>query len=107
MNSYTQLRIIHTAHKKNFFKNLYNDILLVWICYNLIEVASPSAESRVAWVYTVRSVAVVMLMYFVFMFNIRTVAFIRLILKIWMLLSIYGALWGFKQEFIGFSAGEE
>ena len=89
------------------FKSPISGIIIVWICYNLIEVANPTTESRLAWVYTVRSVAVVMFMYFVFMFNIRTVEFIRLILKIWLALSLYGAIWGFKQEFIGFSAGEE
>lgn len=89
------------------FKSPISGIILVWICYNLMEVANPTTESRLAWVYTVRSVAVVMFMYFVFMFNIRTIEFIRLIIKIWLLLSAYGAIWGYKQEFIGFSAGEE
>ncbi|TKK65231.1 O-antigen ligase family protein [Ilyomonas limi] len=97
--------------KKNpdwkIFKSPISGIILVWICYNLMEVANPSAESRLAWVYTVRSVAVVMLMYFVFMYNIRTVTFIRFILKMWLLLSVVGALWAYKQEFIGFSANEE
>jgi len=89
------------------FKSPISPIILVWICYNLIEVANPAAESRLAWVYTVRSVAVVMLMYFVFMYNIRTVTFIRFILKMWLVLSVVGALWAYKQEFIGFSANEE
>lgn len=97
--------------KKNpdwkIFKSPISGIILVWICYNLIEVANPAAESRLAWVYTVRSVAVVMLMYFVFMYNIRTITFIRFILKMWLLLSVVGALWAYKQEFIGFSANEE
>lgn len=94
-------------HNWNIFKSPISGIILVWICYNLIEVANPTAESRLAWVYTVRSVAVVMLMYFVFMYNIRTVAFIRFILKLWLVLSTIGAIWAYKQEFIGFSANEE
>ena len=97
--------------KKNpdwqIFKNPVSGIILVWIGYNLMEVANPAAESRLAWVYTVRSVAVVMLMYFVFMYNIRTVTFIRFIFKMWLVLSVIGALWAYKQEFIGFSANEE
>lgn len=97
--------------KKNpdwkIFKSPISGIILVWICSNLMEVASPTTESKLAWIYTIRSVAVVMLMYFVFMYNIRTVQFIRFILKMWLLLSIVGALWAYKQEFIGFSAGEE
>lgn len=89
------------------FKTPVSIIILIWISYNLMQVANPAAESRLAWVYTVRSVAIVMLMYFIFMYHIRTVAFIRLILKIWIALSLIGAIYAFKQEFIGFSAGEE
>jgi len=89
------------------FKSPISAVIIIWILYNLLEIANPSAESRLAWVYTVRSTAIVMLMYFIFMYQIRTVAFIRLILKIWIFLSLIGALYAFKQEFIGFSAGEE
>lgn len=89
------------------FKSPISVIIIIWILYNLLQIANPAAESRLSWVYTVRSVAVVMLMYFIFMYQIRTVAFIRLIFKIWILLSLAGALYAFKQEFIGFSAGEE
>jgi len=91
----------------NILRSPISPIIIIWISYNLIQVVNPTAESRLAWLYTVRSVAVVMLMYFIFMYNIRTVALIRLILKIWILLSLVGALYAFKQEFLGFSAGEE
>ena len=96
--------------KEKNWKILYGPVsilILVWLTFNLMEVANPAAESRLAWVYTVRTVAVVMLMYFIFVFNIRTVTFIRLILKIWLLLTLIGAIYGLKQEYIGFSAGEE
>jgi len=82
-------------------------MILVWIGYNLIEVVNPVAESRLAWVYTVRSVAIVMLMYFVFMYNIRSVKFIRLIFKVWIVLALFGAMYAFKQEYFGFSDNEE
>lgn len=94
-------------HNWQIFKAPVSIIILIWILYNLLQVVNPAAESRLAWVYTVRSVAIVMLMYFIFMYHIRTVAFIRLILKIWIALSLIGAIYAFKQEFIGFSAGEE
>lgn len=89
------------------FKSLISVIILVWICYNLIQVINPTAESRLAWVYTVRSVAVIMMMFFVFLYNIRTLDFIKLILKIWIGLSVFAALYGYKQQYIGFTAFEE
>ncbi|WDF53685.1 O-antigen ligase family protein [Mucilaginibacter sp. KACC 22063] len=88
------------------FKGPITVMVLLWIGYNLIEVANPTAESRMAWVYTVRSVAIVQISYFIFLYNIKSVKFVRLILKLWLVLSILGALYGFKQEFIGFSDSE-
>jgi len=89
------------------FKGPISIVVLVWIIYNLLEVINPAAESRLAWVYTVRSVAVIMLMYFIFIYNIRTKEFIILIFKLWLILSFFAALYGLKQQFIGFTDFEE
>jgi putative inorganic carbon (HCO3(-)) transporter len=88
-------------------KGPVSTMILIWIAYNLLQIANPSAVSRLAWVYTVRTVAVVLLSYFVFLYNIRSVNFVRLIFKLWLFMSFCGALYGIKQEFIGFSASEE
>ncbi len=89
------------------YRNPITLLISIWIAYNLFQVANPTAESRLAWVYTVRSVAVVMLMYFVFLYHINSVQFVRLLLKIWLALSAFAALYGLKQEFFGFAAFEE
>jgi len=88
-------------------KGPVSTMIVVWIGYNLLQIANPSAVSRLAWVYTVRTVAIVLLSYFVFLYNIRTVNFVRLIFKLWLFMSFCGALYGIKQEFIGFSAAED
>ncbi len=51
-----------TRNEWELFNNPISIIIIVWIIYNLLEVINPTAESRLAWVYTIRSVAVVMLM---------------------------------------------
>lgn len=79
----------------------------VWIGYNILELVNPVAISSLAWLYTIRSVAFVMVMYFVFRQRIRSVAFVRLLLNCWLFLSLLAALYAFKQEYIGFSAAEE
>jgi len=89
------------------FKNQITTVLMIWIVYNVVEVANPSASSRLAWVYTIRTVATVGLTYYVYMYNVRTVKFIRTILILWIGFSIALALYAFKQEFIGFTASEE
>ncbi|MES2332695.1 MAG: O-antigen ligase family protein [Bacteroidota bacterium] len=78
----------------------------VWIIFNLLELLNPVAISALAWLYTIRSVAFVMVMYFVFRYRIRTLEFVRLLLNCWLLLSLLAALYAFKQEYIGFSSAE-
>ncbi|MBA3828338.1 MAG: O-antigen ligase family protein [Taibaiella sp.] len=88
------------------YKSPVSIIILVWVAYNFLEIANPVAESRLAWVYTVRSVGIVMLMYFIFMYQVRDIKYIRLLLKIWLVLAFIGAAYAFKQEYFGFSASE-
>ncbi len=88
-------------------KGPVSTMILIWIGYNVIQVANPSAVSRLAWVYTIRTVAIVMLSYFVFVYNIKSLKFVKLIFKVWLGMCIYAALYAFKQEYIGFSDAEE
>jgi putative inorganic carbon (HCO3(-)) transporter len=83
----------------SFAKTPISKIILIWIFYNLLEVID---SNPFAWLYTIRSVAVVMLLYFVFVYQIRSVRFIRTILKTWIALSLFAAVYGFKQEHFGF-----
>jgi O-antigen ligase len=81
-------------------------MLLIWIGYNLLQIANPTAASRMSWVYTIRSVAFVMFLYFVFSLHIRTIRFVRIILGTWIALSTCVALYALKQQYIGFSSAE-
>jgi len=100
---------IHQKRRPDWkaFKGPISVMILIWIVFNLIQVANPAAESRLAWVYTIRAVAIVMLTYFVFMYQIRTVHFLRFLLKLWLGLALFAALYAYKQEYIGFSAAED
>ncbi len=81
--------------------------ILIWIIYNLLEVGNPSATSRLAWVYTVRTVAIVALSFYIYLFNIRTKAFLKKLLKIWLFYCLLAAWYCFKQEFFGFYKFED
>lgn len=89
------------------FKSPVSVMVLIWIGFNIMEVANPAAESRLAWVYTIRSVALVMLTYFVFLYQIQTVRFLRFLIKFWLCLAVFGALYAYKQEYIGFTDTED
>jgi O-antigen ligase len=89
------------------YRNPVTVMVLLWIGYNLLQAFNPSAESRLAWVYTVRTVAVVMLLYFIFLYHLRDKTFIRFVFKLWIFLSFLGALYALKQQFIGFFPFEQ
>lgn len=91
----------------SFLSSPISIMIGIWIIYNFILVANPVAQSKMAWLYTIRSMAIVMLTYFIFSYHIRDIKFIRLIIKLWLGLSLFAAAFGFKQQFIGFFAYEE
>jgi hypothetical protein len=84
-----------------YFHNPITYFIIVWIGYNLFEVINPNSPSILEWVFTVRTVGFVMLMYFVFVFHIRTKEFIKLLLKIWLFFTFLSGLSAFQQEHIG------
>lgn len=89
------------------FKGPITTMILVWIGYNVLEFANPVTEVRAAWIYTVRTMAVIMLMYFVFVYNIRTKELVKTIFKLWLVLALFAALYAYKQQRVGFFAFEE
>ncbi len=91
---------------KSVLNNPIAVAILIWIVYTLLEVINPWAESQMAWLYTVRTVGAVTLMYFVFVSQIDSLVYLRGLIWLWLVLAFVGALYGFKQEFIGFSPTE-
>ena len=89
------------------FNNAITKWIIVWIVYNFMELGNPAAESRLAWVYTIRSMALVAMMYFIFIYNICDKQFLRFIIKWWLGFMVIAALYAAKQEFIGFTDFEE
>lgn len=84
------------------FNNPVSLMIIVWIVYNLLQAYNPVAESRMAWLYTLRSVAILMLSYFIFLYNTRSIKFIRLIFTVWIALATFAAAYGCYQEFNGY-----
>ncbi len=100
--------ILRQKFQRNWemLRNPISIMIMIWISYNLLQALNPDASSRMAWIYTVRSVALFMLTYFLFMYKIRTVGFIKFLLKLWLAYCLFAALWAFKQEYIGLAGFE-
>lgn len=91
-----------------FIKTPLSYMVLIWLYYNILQVLNPGAESRMAWLYTVRSVAIQQVVFFIgayaFQQNRKAMMWmLKLILGVCFL----GAVYGLKQQYFGFSAAEE
>jgi len=82
-----------------YFNNPITYFLLIWLGYNILEILNPVSPSILEWVFTVRTVAFIMLMYFVFLYHIRTKEFIKILIKLWLALDVVAAISGIQQEF--------
>lgn len=85
----------------SYFKNPISYMILIWLAFNMIEIINPAAASILAWVYTVRTIGFLLLLFFVFVYHIRSIAYVRFLMKLWLLLALLAAISGFQQENFG------
>ena len=90
----------------SFARNPISYLVLIWVFYNLLEVLNPWADSQLAWLFTVRSMAGLILLYFIACYAFQSLRAIKWILKMILSLAFISALYGLKQEFFGFSTSE-
>ncbi|MFT5166217.1 MAG: putative inorganic carbon (HCO3(-)) transporter [Saprospiraceae bacterium] len=90
----------------SFMKNPISAILLIWIAYNFIQVINPTAASKIAWVYTVRSMAGQSLLFFIGCYAFTSYKSIKTTIKVIIAMVTILALYGLKQEFFGFNNTE-
>ncbi|MDX2188869.1 MAG: O-antigen ligase family protein [Bacteroidota bacterium] len=101
--------VIQLVRKRNweFANNQISLAVLVWVIYNLLEVVNPWAESIQAWLYTVRSMAGLMVLYFIVLYAMDNIKYAKWLIKLWILLATLAAVHGLNQEYLGFLPFEE
>ena len=92
--------------KFDFLKHPISILILVWIYYNILQVLNPVAGSRMAWIYTVRTMALMLMLYYIACYAFKDLKTIKFILKAILFWAFASALYAMKQEFIGFSDAE-
>ena len=81
-----------------FAKSPLSYMILIWLYYNVMQVLNPEAQSKIAWVYTVRSVAIQQVVFFIGAYAFqRNRAGIMILLKLTLGLCFVSALYGLKQ----------
>ncbi|GAA4443704.1 hypothetical protein GCM10023091_32710 [Ravibacter arvi] len=88
------------------YRNPVSVVILVWLLYNLLQVANPWAESRMAWLYTVRTTGTIVLIYFIFLYQVDSFRYLRFLIGYWLALATVGALYAYRQEYFGFAGTE-
>ena len=82
-------------------------MVLVWMYYCGVQLVNPEPTAhRMAWLYTVRSLGGLLFMYFIAVYALDTLPKIKRAIKWILFLGLVAALYGLKQEFVGFSQTE-
>jgi O-antigen ligase len=89
-----------------FGTNPISASLFLWLFYNILQAFNPIADSQMAWVYTVRSMAFFIILYFILIDAITSVRFVRTLLVLWIFLATIGGAYGWWQEYRGFNQFE-
>ena len=90
----------------SFARNNVSYFILLWISYNFIQVLNPEAGSRLAWIFTVRTLALYNFLYFIASYSIQNLRHAKDMVKVLLGMAIISCLYGLKQEFLGFLPGE-
>ncbi len=92
----------------SFAKDPISTWLIIWVFYNIfIQALNPWQESKLAFLFTVRSLAVLNLLYFIACYAFSSLSKIKWMLHFTVGLAAVTAIYGLKQEFIGFSEAEK
>lgn len=100
--------LLMQIHRRDwsFLNNSISFWVILWVGYNLLQGINPWAESKMAWLFTVRTMALMILVFFIASHNFNSLQKIKNILKLIIFLLLFAALYGLKQEYFGFSAAE-
>lgn len=96
--------------KRMNWKRLQNPafyLLVLWLCYTILEYFNPNAPFAPAWFYHARSFS---LSWFLLAIIVSVAPITKknvlLLIRTWLVWSVLAALWAFKQQYIGLTPAE-
>ncbi len=101
--------IVHLGRKASwdFMKNPISIMVLVWVGYNIAQVANPASVSPMAWMISIRGIAGTILFYFFCVYAFSSFKKIDVFVQLWIFLSFLLGAYGLVQEVHGFFPFEE
>lgn len=85
----------------SFLKTPVSYGVLIWLAYTAFLFFNPNAASRMAYIYTVRSFAGLMVFYFILLYTLTKPQFMKQLLFVWLFFGFLGALYGLFQDIFG------
>ncbi len=105
------LGIVFKKFRETDWTPVRNDIwlwALVWYGYVFLELGNPEMRSPLAWFYAMRGVGFYQLLSFTIAFMVlRHPNELNRFLRITIIISVLGSLWGLRQKYIGTDAAED
>lgn len=97
-------RIYKMQYERNWsgVKSPLTIILVIWVVYNLTQIANPYAASRMAWFYVIRPAVGYLMLYFLVWQVIRTSKDASRLFNFILLLSGIAGIWGIYQGVFGY-----
>lgn len=96
--------------KKMDWKQLRSPIfylIIGWFVYTCLLIFNPLSPYTPAWVFAVRAISLYWVQVTMLsLLLIRSRQDIELLIRLWLLWSVLAALWAFKQQYVGLTAGE-
>ncbi|ACF12858.1 hypothetical protein Ctha_0387 [Chloroherpeton thalassium ATCC 35110] len=92
----------YTQKQWEGFKTQLNVPIIIWIVYNILEIANPIAASRTAWFFVMRPAVGYILVFFLTYRMLETKQDVKNILHLIVILCFVSATWGLVQFFNGY-----
>lgn len=92
-------------HDYSAASNFISYVVWLWIIYNALEFLNPMA-SRQVWIYVIRGIALLMMYYFIVLYAADNFRFIKVLINVWLGMTLLAAAYGLFQEFNGLTSAE-
>jgi putative inorganic carbon (hco3(-)) transporter len=91
----------------DFWKSPISIMMLVLFFYLMMEALNPEISSRLGWFSLFKKQINYLLFYYVSFLMIDSIEKVRRFVKLWIFLTVIVAIWGIKQQWMGFSFYEQ
>src|SRR5260221_2088006 len=98
---FTMLFMLLLKKRISGLKTVPGILFLMWIAYQVVELANPYAHSRIASFYSIRSLIPFVSCYFIVYSSVETKRDIYVFLIGWLTFSLLAGMYGLFQEFVG------